>query len=123
MCGRKRLAFGCENAGLERTCRIVVADFDRALQDNGAVIVLVIDEVHGAAGDLGAVTEHSSMHGQAIHPPPTERWDERRVDVDDAVLEVRWNGHVLEKAAHDDVLSAGVATGTKDGVAEGGRCR
>ena len=60
-----------------------VEDRDGALEDDGAVIELVVDEVDGAAGDFDAVVE-----GLLLGVEAGEGWEQGGVDVQDAV----WKG-------------------------------
>jgi hypothetical protein len=46
-----------EDAGREGVCVVAFEDGDGFLQDDDAVVELLVDEVDGAAGDLDAVVE------------------------------------------------------------------
>src|SRR5262245_27717682 len=58
------------------------------------------------------------MHPQTVHPLAPESGQQRGMDVEHAVFEVRWNEHVLEKSAHHDVLHICCSAGVKDSFAE-----
>ena len=111
--------FGFEDALGERVGGVVVEDGDRLLPDDRAVVVFVVDEVDGAAGDLDAGVEDGLVDVMAVHAGAAEGGDQRGVDVDDAAGEVGRDGGELQEAGHGDVVDAGVAAGGEDGVAEG----
>ena len=110
---------GFEDALGECVGGVVFEDGDRLLPDDWAVVVLVVDEVDGAAGDADAGVEHGLVDVVAVHAGAAEGGDQRGVDVDDAAGEVGRHGGEFQEAGHGDVVDAGVAAGGEDGVAEG----
>src|SRR5437868_11525295 len=82
------------------------------------MVVFIVHEMDGAAGLLGSGRQNRFMNAQSIHPFATERRQESRMNVKYAVLKVRWNQHVLEKAAHHDVFDIRSTARTKDRFAE-----
>ena len=71
-----------EDAGAENFGGVVVEDGDGALEDDGAVVDLLVDEVDGAAGDFGPGGERLGL-GVEARKGGQKRW----VDVEDAVAE------------------------------------
>src|SRR5262249_9791512 len=74
---RIRLALGIENTGRESVRRVVVEDRNRSLQDDGAVVVLVVREVDRAAGDLRSVGQHRLVNVMAVIAVAAEGGDQR----------------------------------------------
>jgi phosphoribosylglycinamide formyltransferase 1 len=68
------------DALVQRLLGVTVEDLDRPLRDDGPVIDLLVDQVHGAAGDLDAVRQRV-----AYRMRPGEGRQQRGVRVDDAV--------------------------------------
>src|SRR5262245_1671457 len=68
----ERFAFGGEDAGGEGVGRVVVEDRHDALQDDRAVVVLIINEVNGATADLRAIVEHRFVNVMPVHSPTAE---------------------------------------------------
>ncbi len=71
-----------ENARGEALSGVCVRHLDGALQDDGAVIELLVDEVHRAAGELGAVRQRLRLGVE-----PWKGWQQRWMDVQDAMRE------------------------------------
>src|SRR5579884_686661 len=69
-----------EDAGGEGVRIVALEDGDGALQDDDAMVELLVDEVHGAAGDL-----HSVFEGLHLRVEPGEGGQQRGVDVEDAL--------------------------------------
>ena len=105
---------------------------DSALDDDDAVVDLLVDEVDGAAGDLDAVVE-----GLVLGVESGEGGQERGVDIDDAVgvgldESGRDDAHVACEAdevdlvlvkAGDELGVLGVAGAAGGGDAEGGEAQ
>ena len=87
-----------EDAGGERLGGVGVEDGDGSLQDDDAVVYVLVDEVDGAAGDPGAEFESLTLGVEA-----GKRGEQRGVDVEDAIG-VRGN-----KGGGDDAHVAGQA--------------
>ena len=107
-----------------------IEDGDCALEDDGAVIEALVDEVDGAAGDFDSVIERLLLGVET-----GERGQQRRMDIEDAVGEGgdeagREQAHVTGEADEVDVVSAdagnqvgvvlgaGAAFGDEDGRGE-----
>src|SRR5690606_30241790 len=71
--------------------RIAGEDGDGLLQDDGAGVVLLVDEVDRRARPAYAVGQDGFVHAAAVHPFATESGQERRVDIK----------HSPVKSAHD----------------------
>src|SRR5262245_47875983 len=68
-----RLTLLLEHPRRQRLRRVVVVHRHRPLQDDRAVVVLVVGEVDGAAADLGAVGQHRLVDVVAVKALPAER--------------------------------------------------
>ena len=112
-------AFGLEDARGEKLGRVVFLDRHDALQDDWAVVVMVVDEMNRAAAHFGAVLEDGLVDAVAVHALAAEGGNQGGVDVGDAVLEVGRDQDVFEEAAHDDETDPCLPARAKDGVAEG----
>ena len=82
------------------------------------MVVAIVHEVNRAAAELRPVFEHCFVNPRAIKPLSAEGGDQRRVNVDDAVLEIRRNHDQLEKSAHHDDIGRRLAASGEDRVAE-----
>src|SRR4051794_22867241 len=82
------------------------------------MVVFIVHEMDGAARLLCSGCQNRFMDAQSIHSFTTERWQESRMNVEHAVLKVRWNQHVLEEPAHYNVFDVRRAARTKDRFAE-----
>ena len=83
-----------------------IEDGDRALEDDGAMIEVLVDEVDGAAGDFDSVIERLLLGVEA-----RECGQQRGMDIEDAVGEGgdeagREQAHVTGEADEVDVVSA-----------------
>ncbi len=124
--GVGKVLFG-EDAAVEGFGCVGVEDGDSALDDDGAMIKLLIDKVDGAAGDFDAVSEGLLLSFEA-----GECGKQRGMNVEDAIAEGgdevgREEAHVagqadeidvvgLETGDHVDVmLRAGATFGDADG--------
>lgn len=112
------LAFEIEDSFLERLRGIVGEDGANALEEDGSVVVLVIDDMDGAAGDLDTVIDGGLMDAEAVEAGSTEGRDEGGVDIDDAAAKVGWNEDMFEEPTHDDQFDLGESAGFEDGVGE-----
>lgn len=112
------LTLGRKYACGKRFGRIVVEHRHRALQNDRAVIVLMIDEMNRAAALPSARRQHGFMDAMPVHSFSTKRGDQRRMDIDDSVAEILGNQHVLKKARHYRELCAGRAYRVKHRVAK-----
>lgn len=116
---RQGFAFLFEDSGGEGVGGIVGEDGAGFLDEDGAVVVAVVGEVDGAAGDLAAVLEDSGVDVVAVHAGPAEGREQGRVDIEDAPLEVVGDLEEAEEASEDDEVSAVLAAGLEDGGGEG----
>lgn len=87
------------------------------LRDDRAVVVLVVHEMHRAATHLRPIRQYRFMHVMPVHPRAAKRRDQRRMDVDDAMYEVRRNGHKFQEATHHDQRHPRLAARPKNGLA------
>lgn len=87
-----------EDASGEVVVSVVVMDADGALQDDDAMVDSFVDEVNGAAGDVGTVVEGLLLGAEA-----GEGGKQRGMDVKDAV------GEGLHEGGRDDAQVAGEA--------------
>src|SRR3954451_24206317 len=107
-----------EHSLRQRVDGLVVEHGDWLLTNDGAVIVLVIDKVNGAAGYFYAGVQHSLMYAVAVHSVSAKRWNERRMNVYDAAGEVIRQRSKLHEARHGYVIDPSVATRREHFVAE-----
>src|SRR5687768_14423798 len=90
--------FFFEYAVGEGVGRVIFEHGADALEDNRAVVVLLIDEVNGAAGDFAAVGEDGFVNFSAVHSGAAEAGEERGVNVHDAAVVARGNGEHAQPA-------------------------
>jgi hypothetical protein len=109
-----------EDAGGERVGRVVRVDGHGLLQHDRAGVVRLVDEVDRRAAPLHAVVEGGFVDAAAVEPGPAERRQERRVDVEDAVLKRAHDGgrHVLEIPGERDEVDAVLAQRRQQSFAE-----
>src|SRR5919106_1108920 len=81
--GEKQM-LGAQNARSERGFGIVGENGHRPLRDDRAVVVDLVDEVHGGPSHARARLEHCAMHARAVHPRSAEAWQQGGVHVDHA---------------------------------------
>jgi len=106
-----------ENAVGEGVGVVGVEDGDSALEDDGTVVEVFVDEVDGASGDFDSVIEGLPLGSEA-----GECGEQRGVNVDDAVGEGgdeagREQAHVAGEA--DEVDIVGAECGDHVGVVRG----
>ena len=58
----------------ERLGRVFIEHRYRFLQDDGPVVVLLVNEVYGRAGDLRARGDHCLMHAVTVEAGAREGW-------------------------------------------------
>ena len=111
-----------EDAGGEGGGVVVFVDGDGALEDDDAVVDVLVDEVDGAAGDVDAEGQ-----GLLLRVEAGEGREQGRVDVDDAVGEGgdkgwRDDAHVAGEADEVDfvLVEAGDELGVVGGAGLGG---
>ena len=75
-----------EHALGDREMCVVVEHRDARLGDDLSLVKLLVDEVHGGAGEANARGENSLVNVLAVHALPPERREKRRVDVHHAPL-------------------------------------
>src|SRR5262245_52455632 len=115
---RVSLALRCKNARLEPLRGIAGKNRDLSLQNGRTVVVFVVHEVDRAARKRFAGGDHRFVDLQTIHSFAAESREQRRMNVDHAVLKVGWNANVLEKAAHHHILHAGCSAGFENRFAK-----
>ena len=91
----------------QRLVGVVGRDRDGTLQDDRAVVRLLVDEVHRGTGDPHAVLERLALRVQSL-----EGGQERRVDVHDA------SRKRVEQDARDEAVEAGEHDQLDPGVAQ-----
>lgn len=74
----------------------------RSLEYDRTMIVLIVDEMNGAARLLDTMFQYRGVYSKPIHAVSTERGDQRRMDIENAILKVFGNEHMLEITSHDD---------------------
>src|SRR5258706_7943325 len=82
--------------------RVVFEHGAGALEDDWAVVVFLINEMDGAAGDFAAMGEDGFVDALAIHSRAAECGEERGVNVHDAVLVARRNVEHAKPAGEAD---------------------
>jgi hypothetical protein len=110
----QRLAFERKDALLERFGSIVRVHLAGPLENDGAMIVLIVDPMHRAARDFGPRFDGSGMHPQSVHTLPTEGWDQGWMDIHHTMLEIGRNEEVFEISSHDHQRCTRSADGIKD---------
>ncbi len=80
--GRQEPVLDLVDPSLERVPVVVVADRDRLLRDDRPVVDLLVDEVHGHAGDL-----HAPREGVGDRRRSGERRQQGRMDVQHPAVE------------------------------------
>lgn len=97
---------------LKDACRDIVRgvgveDGDGALEDNGAVVVLVVGEVDGAAADFDAASNDGIVNVMTVEALAAEGGDESGVDVHHPVEEVVRDPDETEKAGKCHEIGVG----------------
>lgn len=87
----QRFALESKDSLLEDFRGVIREYVTRTLQDNRTVVVLVIDPVDGAAGNLGTCSNCGLVDSQSIHPSTAKCRDQRGMDVEHAMVEVGGN--------------------------------
>ena len=100
-------AFEGLNACGEDVGRVVIFHRNGFLEDDGAVVVLFIHEVHRGAGDLDAGFEHGLVDPAAVAAPAREGGDQGRVDVQGSTVEFSARLEGREEAEQDATRSIG----------------
>ena len=95
-------ALESKDAFLQNFGCVIGEDVTRPLQDNRAMIVLVIDPVNGAAGNLDACSNGGLVDSQSVHALTAKCRDQRGMDIEDAMVEVGGNEQMLQVASHHD---------------------
>src|ERR1700733_1618954 len=85
-----------ENARAESLCIVCLVNGHRALQDDDAMVELLVDEVYGAAGDFDSVLE-----GLMLRVEAGECRQQRRMNVQNALREC------LDEAGREQAHVAG----------------
>ena len=85
------------------------------------MIVLVVGEVDGAAGYLGAGGEHGFMHALAIKSLAAKCRDQGRMDIHDPAQKIIGDGQKLQKACHAHEIGIRLPAQIEDAAAELGR--
>ena len=75
--------------------------------------------MNGAATDFGSAFEYRFVNVVTVETFAAERWNQRRVNVDDFVLEVARNLNQTEEPSENYKVNLGFATKIKDPIAEG----
>ena len=86
----------------QRIGRVFLQHGAGALEDDGAVVVFLINEMDGAAGNFAAVGENSLVDASAVHPGAAECGEEGGVNVHDAILIARGNVEHAKPAREAD---------------------
>ena len=118
---RVEFAFHAHDAFRQGVRRVVVEHGYAPLQDDRAVVVLVVRVMDGGAADLGAVGQDRLVDVVTVQSFSAERRDQGRVRIDDAVGEVRGNLQQAHKSGQDHQIDRLLADGVpNDSVEFGG---
>lgn len=110
--------FFFKDAGSKRIGSVVVENGTGALEDDGAGIVGVVDEVDGAAGDFAAVIDDGLVDVVAEHPFAAEGGEEGGVDVHGAAEVAIGEVEEAEPAGEADEIDVGLVTEGENRAAE-----
>ena len=113
-------AFGGEDAAGEAIGRVIFQDGDDALEEDGAVVVLVVGQMNGAARDAGTASDHRLVDVVTVEAMSGEGRDEGRMNVQHAVAKVFWNFEEGEEPGEGDEVDAQGAEPGEDRGREGG---
>lgn len=114
-CFRVGLAFSFEYPGRKRLRRIVIMNRYGALKEDRAGIVRVIRKVDRAAADAGTAGQHRGVNMSSVHPVPAERRQQRRMNVQHAMMEVRRDLNEMQPARQTDPIRLKLPDRGKDG--------
>ncbi len=73
--------FGDQDTGGERFRRVAVFHGNHRLQNNGAGVVMLVHEMHCAAGHFRAVFQHGLMDANAVHALAAEGRQQGGMDI------------------------------------------
>lgn len=96
----QRLALLLEDARGQRVGGVVLLDLADPLQDDRAVVVLVVDIVDSAAAVPDASVDHRLVNARTIHAGAAKAGQQRGMDVDHPPLEVCRDQHMLQESRH-----------------------
>ena len=113
-------AFGGEDAAGESIGRVVFQDGDDALEEDGAVVVLVVGQMDGAARDAGTARDHRFVDVVSVEAMSGEGRDEGGMDVQHAVAKVCGDFEQGKKPGQCDEVDAEGAEPGEDRGREGG---
>ena len=113
-------AFGGEDAAGESIGRVVFQDGDDALEEDGAVVVLVVGQMDGAARDAGTARDHRFVDVVSVEAMSGEGRDEGGMDVQHAVAKVFGDFEQGKKPGQCDEVDAESAEFGEDRGREGG---
>lgn len=118
--GGVKLVLLGEDAELEGLGCIACEDGDAGLGEDGAFVVDFVDEMHGGPGFGFAGGDDGFVHVHAEHAFAAEFWEERGVDIEDAVAvaDEKFGTDLFHVAGEDDEVDVGGLQGFEYGGVE-----
>ena len=97
-------AFLLEDSRRQAIRRVIFQGIDCALKNDWPVIVLIVAEMDGAAGDFDAGGQHRLMNMMAVIPFAAESRDQGRMNIHHPALEIIGNLNQLQETGQANQL-------------------